>query len=467
MPENRAPYSWIGVGRVAKIRSSSAVKFRANLRLAEQADGTIVAEILTPETLGPEPVADQGVLEPSDYLTERHINLTNFVSEALGRMFPALTASIPRNGRSERIVDRPFDLSAGSEERRLVEKLVRQERLEVRWVNEGVTVDVGFHEGLRRGWQKTLDEMATVTQAEWIGLLASVRYDFSEWPGGIRPSLTPKRRVVPEPSRPVPFYSRRSGAIPRAGRASLAGVRLPKGSRHPPLAPAYWVSDERVGDATGLAAQLAEVFDRTGVWPLLWLYEEDPEAYMQQPADVALIDEVEVETLLRHRWEYLNSRSPGNESIFGAAPPELAPLSPTAPTANARFFERLPADTSARLLLAPCNRPADAITVIGGLDAELTGPEISAVLRSWEERIRAAPVAVQPSAVWVGIESPPRSSDQAAMLAAEFNVIAPLPPESGTEALADVAAAMTAKPSQPPAFRFRPQTHLWPIGWYD
>ena len=449
------------------MRSSSAVKFRAKLRLVEQADGAIGVEILTPETLGPEPVADRGVLSPSDYLSARSINLTNFISEALGRGFPAITAQVPRNGGWERIVDRPLDLSAGSEERGLVEKLLGQERLEVRWVNEDVTVQVDFYEGLRQWWRRTLDEAADVSQAEWIALLASVRYDFSEWPGGVRPSLRPKRRIVPAPSKPVPFFARRSGAIPRDGRASLAGVRLPRGGRHPPLAPAYWVSDDRVPDAGTLAARLAEAFEQTGVWPLLWLYEEDPEAYMQQPADVALINGVEVETLLRQRWEYLNSRYPNNPSIFGHAPPKLAPTSPAAPAADPRPFERLPANTSARLLLVPCNRPADAITVIGGLDAEMTGPEISSVLRSWEERLSAAAVAVQPSAVWLGIEAPPRTSGQAAMLAAEFNVIAPLPPESGTETLADVAAAMTAERPRPPTFDFKLQAHLWPIGWND
>lgn len=450
------------------MRSSFAVKFRAKLRLVEQADGLIAVEILTPETLGPEPVADQGALEPSDYLTERRINLTNFVSEALGRVFPAVTVRVPRNGGWERIVERPLDLSAGSEERGLVEKLVGQERLEVRWVNEGVTVQVGFHEGLRRDWQQKLDAAAKVSQADWIALLASLRSDFSEWPGGVRPSLSLRRRVAAAPSGPVPFFARRSGAIPRAGRASLVGVRLPQGSRHPRVAPAYWVSDERVADAAGLAARLAEAFDRTGVWPLLWLFEEDPEAYMAQPADIALIDSVDIETLLRERWEYLNSRFPGNPSIFGVAPPELTLASPAVPSAIARPFDRLPANTTARLLLVPCNRPADAITVIGGLDAEMTGPEISAALRSWEERFRATLVAVQPSLAWLAAESPPHDAHRAALLAAEFNVICPLPPGSNTETRADVAAALADPHSHAPvALEPRIGQHLWPVGWYD
>ena len=443
------------------------MKFRAKLRLVERPDGSIGAEIVTPERLGPEVVEGRGVLDPAVYLEGRRVTLTNVIHEELRRGFPAIVVQVPRNGRSVRVVERPLDLSAAGEERALTERLVDQEDVEVRWVNEGVTVRVPFHEGLRQWWRTTLDETAGMSREEWLALLVSFRHDFSEWPGGVRPPRGPRRHVVPPPLMPVPFFAKRAGAIPRTGRPSLAGVRLPKGRRHPLFAPAYWVSDERIRGHVELAAEIAQAFSKTGVWPLLWLYDEDPEAYMQQPGDVEPIDAVDVEALLRRRWEYLNSTYQGNESIFGPTPPRLAGGSPPVPEETARPFQRLPRDAQARLLLVPCNRPADAIAVIGGLDSDMTGPEISAVLRSWEGRFSAIPVAAEPRQAWLAVESPPLNPDQAAMLAGEFNVVCQLPPESHTETLADVAAAMTTQPLRAPTFHTGLQPHLWPIGWYD
>ena len=64
----------------------------------------------------------------------------------------------------------------------------------------------------------------------------------------------------------------------------------PKGVEAHPLFAPYWVSDERIRGHVELAAEIAQAFSKTGVWPLLWFYDEDPEAYMQQPGDVELID---------------------------------------------------------------------------------------------------------------------------------------------------------------------------------
>jgi Domain of unknown function (DUF4253) len=443
------------------------MKFRAKLRLVERQDASIGAEIITPEVLGAEVVGDRGLLDAAGYLNDQQITLTNFIHDGLRRGFPAVIVHIPRAGEGIYIVERPLDLSAGSKERALTERLVDQEGVEFRWVNERVTIRKAFHPGLREWWRRTLKETAGTSPEQWMALLVSFRREFSEWPAGARPPMRPKRRLAPAPATPVPFFARRSGAIPRSGRPTVAGVRLPKGTRHPAFAPAYWVSDDRVSDAVGLAAEIAQSFPQVGVWPLLWLYDEDPEAYMAQPGDAGLIDDVDLEVLLRDRWQSLSLRYPGNESIFGTTPPRLADGSPLVPAPASRPFERLPADTEARLLLVPSNRPADAITVIGGLDAEMTGPEISAVLRSWEERFGATPVAVQPSLAWLGVASPPRSLDQAARLAAEFNVVSPLPPESQTETLADVAAAMTKDQPRPPTLDIRLRAHLWPIGSYD
>jgi hypothetical protein len=80
--------------------------------------------------------------------------------------------------------------------------------------------------------------------------------------------------------------------------AQIAGIRLPKGARRPPIAPAYWISDEPSDDAVSVAGWLAEEFSRTGVWPLLWLYDKDPDAYMDQPGNPDHTDGISVQNVL-------------------------------------------------------------------------------------------------------------------------------------------------------------------------
>lgn len=99
------------------------------------------------------------------------------------------------------------------------------------------------------------------------------------------------------PEARVSFFARRSGALPRMA-AQIAGIRLPKGARRPPIAPAYWISDEPSDDAVSVAGWLAEEFSRTGVWPLLWLYDKDPDAYMDQPGNPDHTDGISVQNVL-------------------------------------------------------------------------------------------------------------------------------------------------------------------------
>jgi hypothetical protein len=216
-----------------------------------------------------------------------------------------------------------------------------------------------------------------------------------------------------------------------------------------------WVSDELLSDGIELAGRLAQAFSKTGVWPLLWLTGEDPAAYMPQVGDTQLIDAVDVKTLLKLGSEDVGARA------LSANPP------PAAVADDLRPFERLPQRLGARLVLVPCNRPADSITVLGGLDCVVSGPEISAVLRYCEERFAAIPVAVQPSLLLLAVESPPRACDQAAKLAAEFDAFCPLEPSRNTAA--DPATALIAPDGddRPVVLDYELRRHLWPIGWYD
>jgi hypothetical protein len=81
---------------------------------------------------------------------------------------------------------------------------------------------------------------------------------------------------------------------------------LPDGARYPPGQAAYWAS-QPVGEIDGLASRLAAGFRDSGVWPLRWCGDEDPDSYMYGSGDLAAIDRVNVAGVLSERCDALGS----------------------------------------------------------------------------------------------------------------------------------------------------------------
>jgi len=224
----------------------------------------------------------------------------------------------------------------------------------------------------------------------------------------------PRTRVAP-PTKPVPFFAERAGELPANGTPTVAGVKLPKGSR----CPRYWASDGAVPNAHALAQRLAAAFPRTGLWPVIWENADDPDAYAwfgDAPAEVAAVDS---EDALRGIWaEYIDPA--------GRFPGLAAPSGATAPDAFAASRSNQQAQTPMALLLVPVNRPADVITAIGTVATEVApAPAVNAIARSWEERFGAVVTTLGPGELGLAVGDPPRSSDQARKLAAEQLAFAP------------------------------------------
>jgi hypothetical protein len=207
---------------------------------------------------------------------------------------------------------------------------------------------------------------------------------------------------------------------------------------------AYWISDDSVADAVELAATLSEAFSETGVWPLLWRYGEDPSNYTVETVDLDAIDAVNVESLLRDGWARFAQQQPDDDVPFGHRLPGLAAQTPREDASAANPFSRVPRDDpyAGRLLLVPCNRPADAISAIGELAWGMPAPLISAVMRSWEERFGAVLVAVEPSHTWMAVQAPPRDPKQALLLAAEYSGFSPFPADRQPNSLIECAATL-------------------------
>jgi hypothetical protein len=173
-------------------------------------------------------------------------------------------------------------------------------------------------------------------------------------------------------------FSADAGKLPAADTPSLAGITLPPG-RIVHAGPGgrlhvAWISAAILPaeHLTDLIRRLAAAFAHTGLWPLraVGLHDDD----------------------LDRPWGHGELEGPVGEI------PHVSPLRVAAPATSGPELaaEELTVDAGA-LLLVPAGRPADVVAALGWWGAtnhDRSGAEISAVLRSWEERFGAVLVSL-------------------------------------------------------------------------
>jgi hypothetical protein len=464
---------------MAKVRPK---RVTAKLRLVQRRDGLVQIEIVTSRPLESfhrwrwigwdyerreHLWEDGGIQLPDEYLREpSNFQLTVSGPERGRWRYVDVRASAPVEGLMQNLVRRELDLSEGSEERRLLALLAKQDEVSILWVNEAVEAMQRPTESERATWLVALENTRGLRAKEWKEELAELAWQRSaSWRPGPRPR-SHKPRTAPRPAVEVAFFAPRSGAIPRARGAELAGVRLPPGRRYPRGLPAtYWASDEPLPNVEIVASQLAAAFSNSGLWPLLWRPDEDPDAYLGGHGDLDAIERIDVADVLQQSWSH-TPWPPGSTDPFSEFP-GLAPATNHTSARSSPFQAAAEsAGEGARLLLVPCNRPADAITMLGGLASEQDAPVISAVLRSWEERFSATAYEVAPGLVKLSVAAPPATIERALLVAAEH--MAFCPPEDGGApgALRKLASALgTAEGSA--AGSEQTSRECWYVGWYD
>jgi Domain of unknown function (DUF4253) len=368
---------------------------------------------------------------------------------------------------------RYIDLAPQSEEAQLFGRLAEQETVRVCWVTEGVELLYRPAPKHRDYWREALATNETQSDedraARYEQLLAG-HVTMRELPFYRRVTPRRPRRTAERPASPIPFFAKRSGAVPSARRPTIAGVRLPPGRRGPDSLPSYWISDEPLDAAGDTAGTIAGAFEETGQWPLLWSWNEDPASYLEQPIEPDQVDAVDVEAVLRRAWERIAEHPDGLVEPVGPRWPGLAEGSQVDPTTTRDPFQLAElSSVSARLMIVPCNRPADCVALIGGLAAnEIDIAEISALIRSWEERFGAVLVAVEPCLATLAITAPPSEPEQALTAAAEqFGFCPPNTVEAGTlQELASVLLGQAA-PSPGGHLPLALSASLWHVAWYD
>jgi hypothetical protein len=251
------------------------------------------------------------------------------------------------------------------------------------------------------------------------------------------------------------------GRLPPDGEPVVAQIKLPRG-RRARYGRRVWISDLPIPHPLQTAAELAEAFPKTGLWPVLWLpNNDDPAGYMDGAMGLDELGHISPLAWLRQQWR-TNARQYLNPGSLAGPFPGLAPRQATsAVTQNpfvtlANSYSQLESDFKApyQLLLIPTTRPADTVAITGLAMPDAGDPlHASVLLRSWEDRFNAYVVAFSQAFFILAVNDPPRDPAAIRRLAAEQFTLSPTNPAS----FGDLTRALEGFPNQ--------QSTDYPPGW--
>jgi Domain of unknown function (DUF4253) len=212
-------------------------------------------------------------------------------------------------------------------------------------------------------------------------------------------------------------------------KALATSLDLPPGRWHGPI----WVSDEPLTEP-GIYRNCVATFERTGLWPVLIPHDErfaaNDEDWIDDRGRFApaahLVEAVDVAETLARWWDpFCCAGGTGCLRPYGGTFPGLTRKSPLRvdPLAEAGNTGSILARRGTyRLGLVSVERPADAPAVLGWTGMSKSTDqvaEISAVLRSWEDRFGAALIVLGFDELELSVAGPPRNQGRALILAAE------------------------------------------------
>src|SRR3954451_23447064 len=160
-----------------------------------------------------------------------------------------------------------------------------------------------------------------------------------------------------------PYVAARAGQIPTVTEPVVEGIELPDGRARPDDDAFFWATDAPVSDPGRFTKPLAAAFARTGLWPLLWEWEEDPANYYWERPDIRDVGASAAEAVVRALWSVVADEPRSGIAFPGMAAGSVARARPPAPDdafdAASNDALRASWQPGRRLLLVPCTRPAD------------------------------------------------------------------------------------------------------------
>lgn len=210
--------------------------------------------------------------------------------------------------------------------------------------------------------------------------------------------------------------------------------------------PVLWVSDAPLADAARHWLRLFEARDKTGLYPLLLdtLRNETDRPWhageLSDPASVGVIDVLTAVGVLRRFWEQvteeLDDEAGEEEQVDASGVPrgpwpglaEPGVLDRDPDEVARRYVEERYSGESMLLGLVPATRGADTLALVGW-DGPVNHtdhtPEISAVVRSWEDRFGARVVSVGFAELDLSVAAPPVTAAHAREVAVEHHAFCP------------------------------------------
>ena len=264
------------------------------------------------------------------------------------------------------------------------------------------------------------------------------------------------------------FRAARPGTLPTTSTIALGGVRCGPGtlvvpdpsiqnrvSVGPPVA---WVGPTPTPRLHTLWLSAARAFPESGLWPVVLESLDGDGARPWRDGELApsedAPDGVDVAELLANAWSQaveMGEEEPEELAPFGATFPGLGATPATVPSDDPLgVLAGVVVDLDGALGLVAVSRPADTLAVIGWLGAvnyDLPGHELSAVLRSWEDRFGAFIVGVGFDTVTLAVTRPPADLDEALPIAAEIFAFCPDTVYQGVGSLGELAESLVQNPS--------------------
>jgi hypothetical protein len=226
------------------------------------------------------------------------------------------------------------------------------------------------------------------------------------------------------------------GRIPTNGAATVAGVRLPEGQVL--VDGVFWATDSGVEQPGETWRRLVNAYVDTGLWPVVISDGRRPwQSGELGPSELASTRGPDPATVLSGWWDELyglfgleeDGSSPDPEAgqffaPFGQHFPGLV-LAESDRVADVLGDDWWPSGgwrLPRRLGLVSVSRPADLIGAIGwnGVKEHDDAAEVTAVLRSWEERFGAYVFQLSFDLVEFAVERPPQPADTLTFAAEMF-----------------------------------------------
>ena len=246
--------------------------------------------------------------------------------------------------------------------------------------------------------------------------------------------------------------------MPADGPVRLGSVQLPFGKRlfgWDDEAPVLWATAEPVPNAAQVWKLLAGMGQDTGLTPFLLSHlrgEPDrpwDEGELTDRCDLASVDQLDPAAVLAQSWadslpEEMDEELAETIAPYGLDFPGLAPRQEQQLT-EAETDHALAWFTPARIGLVPAARPADVLALVGyngAVNRYGTPDQLTAALRSWEDRFGATLIEVGFDHIRLLAKRPPRTLPDAQAVAAELWAMSDefWPIDKPRTAICDIAA---------------------------